>query len=168
MKAFLAALAFTAAPLAAHAEILGSAPGGFVVRESVTSALAPSAAFKRFTNIAAWWSSDHTFSGSAKNLHLDARAGGCWCETLANGGVRHMEVIYVEPGKALRLTGGLGPLQSMAVVGTMDVTFAPAGVGTKVTMTYSAAGYTLDGLDKIAPAVDRVLGEQMASFAKAP
>jgi hypothetical protein len=37
------------------------------------------------------------------------------------GGVRHMQVVYVDPGKTLRMIGGLGPLQSMAATGSMTV-----------------------------------------------
>ena len=46
---------------------------------------------------------------------------GCWCEKLPNGGgVRHMQVVNVMPGKMLVMTGGLGPLQSMAATGSMS------------------------------------------------
>ena len=47
----------------------------------------------------------------AANLSLDAAPGGCFCERLPNGGgVEHMRVTYVEPGKRIVLTGSLGPL----------------------------------------------------------
>ena len=40
------------------------------------------------------------------------------CEKLPNGGgVRHMEVVYAAPGKALVMSGELGPMQVMAAAG---------------------------------------------------
>ena len=71
-------------------------------------------------NVDRWWDAAHTYTGDSTNMSLDATAGGCLCETLPDGGsVEHMRVVYAEPGKTLRLQGGLGPLQSMAVAGAM-------------------------------------------------
>ena len=64
-------------------------------------------------DVGLWWDSSHTFSGNAENLSIDDKAGGCFCENLENGGsVRHLEVVFVDPGKTLRMIGGLGPLSS--------------------------------------------------------
>ena len=50
----------------------------------------------------------------AKNLSIDARPGGCFCEKLPNGGgVEHARVVYVAPREVLRLSGALGPLQGV-------------------------------------------------------
>ncbi|HEX7915316.1 MAG TPA: hypothetical protein VF497_06160, partial [Rudaea sp.] len=74
---------------------------------------APDRAYAAITGVARWWDSNHTYSGNASNLSLDARAGGCWCEQLADGGsVQHMTVLTAMPGRMLRLSGGLGPLQA--------------------------------------------------------
>ena len=95
------------------AEVLGVAGNGFEVRETAHTAASPDKVYAALLLPARWWSSNHTFSGNAANLTWDARAGGCWCETLPNcGSVEHLRVVYVSPGKALRLRGALGPFQS--------------------------------------------------------
>ncbi len=40
-----------------------------------------------------------------------------------------MQVVYAAPGKTLRLSGGLGPLQGMGVTGAMTFTLEPAADG---------------------------------------
>jgi hypothetical protein len=170
MKAVLTALALIALPMAAHAQVVSSAPDGFTVKTSVTSKLAPADAFKRFTRIGEWWSPDHSYAHDPKkNFRMDARAGGCWCETLPGGGsVQHMRALYVAPGKEIRLSGGLGPLQNMAVSAVMDVTFEAAGTGTRVTTTYTVGGYMPGMADKMPGPVDGVITEAMKRFAGAP
>ena len=79
----IAAVVIALAPTAgerATAEVLSVAANGFEVRETAHAAAAPDKAYAEMLMPAHWWSSDHTFSGSAANLVLDARAGGCWCE----------------------------------------------------------------------------------------
>ncbi len=163
----LAAIAlFAAAP--AHAEVVASSPSGFVVRQVMSAPVSREAAYRRFVDIASWWSPDHTFSGDAKNLSMTPRAGGCWCEKLKDGGfVRHLDVVYAAPGETLRLSGGLGPLQEMAVSGAMAVTFEPDGNSTRVTLTYAVGGYAPSGLAALAPIVDGVIGAQMLRYREA-
>jgi hypothetical protein len=101
-------------------------------------------------------------SGNAANLSISLSGEGCFCERLPGGGVvRHMTVIYFDPGKILRLSGGLGPLQSMAVTGTMTFIYNSLNSGTSLTVLYSAGGYAPGGLAKIAVLVDQVLGQQV-------
>ena len=52
--------------------------------------------------------------------------------------------------------GGLGPLQSMAVYGSMVFTFAAHREGTELRYRYSVGGYAPDGLAMLAEPVDRV------------
>ena len=113
--------------------------------------------------------------GDSKNLSLDATAGGCFCETLPDGGsVEHLRVVYVEPGKTLRLRGALGPLQSMAVAGAMTFSFEASGPSddvTQITLTYTVGGYYPGGLDILAEAVDGVLRgqlERLAAYVEMP
>ncbi|MDZ4775282.1 MAG: ATPase [Alphaproteobacteria bacterium] len=162
----LAAILFTAT---AHAEVTASAPNGFVSRHVVTVPMAPAAAYERFVRVQDWWDGADTYSRSAANLKLEARPGGAWIETLPAGGfVEHMRVLFVSPGKTLRLEGGLGPLQDMPVRSVMAVTFETDGSGTKVTMTYSVGGYFANGTAQIAPGVDFVLGAGLARYAQPP
>jgi len=159
MKAIaLAAIAF-ASPAAA--DVVSASSNGLEVRETVTLDAAPKDAFAAFGRIGTWWSGEHSYSGNAANLSLELTPGGCFCERLPNGGgVQHMRVAYVDPGKRLVLTGPLGPLLYLATTGVMDVTFEPVGSGTRLVIDYRAAGFFNGGADKMAPAVDGVLGGQ--------
>ena len=71
-----------------------------------------------------------------------------------------MEVVFLAPGKALVLAGGLGPLQSLAATGSMAIQLAPADSGTKLDLTYSVSGYVPAGLNTWAAPVDSVLQRQ--------
>ncbi len=151
----------------AAAEVLNVAANGFEVRETAHTTASPDQVYAALLQPARWWSSDHTFSRSAANLVLEARAGGCWCETLPNGGsVEHLTVVYVAPGKALRLRGALGPLQGLAVDGAMTWSIQSVAGGTDISMTYAVGGYVKDGFDDLSKGVDHVLGEQLARLKK--
>ena len=88
---------------------------------------------------------------------------GCFCEKLPNGGsVRHMEVILVQPGKTLRMSGAMGPLQELAVSAVATFSLSPEADGTKLEFTYTIGGYAPQGLKGLAPIVDNVLTEQIS------
>lgn len=161
----IAVLALAATLLAgppARAEIQSSSEGHFVSVQQVTVNAPPQRAWKALTEeISRWWSPDHTWSGNARNLSLEARPGGCFCERLPNGGVRHLEVVYVKPPELLRLEGGLGPLQEQALAGAMTWTLKPEGQGCVVTVTYRVSGWVEGGLSGWSAAVDGVLGLQI-------
>lgn len=109
-----------------------------------------------------WWDASHTFSGDAHNLTIEEKPGGCFCEKLPNGGgVRHMEVVNVTPGKTLVLRGALGPLQSVAATGAMSFQLSAEGPGTRLALTYAVTGYLPAGMNTWAAPVDSVLTEQM-------
>lgn len=146
-----------------HAEVKDAEPNGFTVRNQVVVAADRQTVYKAaIDNVGDWWSSDHTVSGSAANMYIDARIPGCFCETLGDGsGLIHMTVSFVNPGVMLRLTGGLGPLGLMGVTGNMTWEFDETSDGTVVTLQYAVGGYMPGGLDSIAPAVDGVLVEAM-------
>lgn len=148
----------------AAAEVVNATPEGFSLKISVGMAAAAPKVFDTIVNsVGMWWSSAHTFSGSARNLTIEAAPGGCFCEKWGSGaGVRHMTVIYVDPGKTLRLRGGLGPMQSMGVSGSMTFALAEKGGTTSLVLTYNVGGYTPEGLTKWAPAADAMLSEQIA------
>ena len=150
-----------------HGAVIGSNAGGFTVREEVEFAGSPASAWKRLIDVGSWWNPEHTYSGRSSNLTLTLRPGGCWCEKLENGGfARHLEVVLVIPGKTLRLTGGLGPLQGIGATGALTFTLRSASpTATTVTAEYSVVGYSREGLSSIAGAVDQVLGEQLQRFA---
>jgi len=69
--------------------------------------------------------------------------------------------VFAEPGQTLRMIGGLGPLQAMAVTGSMTWSLSKTDTGTNVKVTYSVGGYLPGGLQKMAPLVDKVMFEQL-------
>jgi uncharacterized protein YndB with AHSA1/START domain len=145
----------------ACAAVKDAAANGFSVVETVHIAAAPDKVYAELIQPAHWWSSQHTFSQSAANLTLDGKAGGCWCEKLADGGsVQHLTVVFARPGKGLVMRGALGPLQGLGVEGAMTIELKPAADGTDLIVTYNVGGYLKDGLASWAGPVDTVLGEQ--------
>ena len=161
LGAVVAAVLF-AMQTVAVAEVADSSTNGFTVKITTQVQATPENVYSRIIRVGDWWSSDHTYSGDAHNLSLEERPGGCFCEKLANGGgVRHMEVVLLIPGKLLRMSGGLGPLQGMATAGSMTFSLAPADSSTTLEVTYAVVGYSAQGLSSIAVPVDHVLSEQI-------
>jgi hypothetical protein len=144
------------------AAVIDSSFYGFTLKQELFIKMPPDSLFKQFTEIGQWWDSQHTYSGKAANLSLEPFAGGCFCEVLPDGGgVHHMTVLYIDPGKIIRLKGGLGPLQAMAVNCILTVLFTKIQEGTKLTLTYTVGGYVAGGLLKMSSVVDMVLGQQV-------
>lgn len=93
---------------------------------------------------------------------METERGGCFCERLPDGGfVEHLRIVYLAPGKEIRFEGGLGPLQTMPVQGRMIWKIEPAEGGSTISFSYQVFGHPEGGLEGIAPAVDRVIGEQL-------
>jgi uncharacterized protein YndB with AHSA1/START domain len=155
-----AALAFIAAP--ASAEVKSSSASHFDIDSRIVVPTNPAQTYEALGRIGAWWNGAHTYSGDAANLRLDLRAGGCFCETLPGGGtVEHMRVIQALPASVLRMSGGLGPLQSEALAGTLTWTLRAVEGGTEITSVYLVAGHGRADLTNLAAPVDGVLREQM-------
>jgi hypothetical protein len=155
------ALACAIAPNGLAAEVVDSSSAGFTVKETIAIQAAPQEVYRRIFRVGEWWSAPHTFSGDARNLSIEEKAGGCFCEKLPNGGgVKHMEVVNLAPGKAIVMHGALGPLQSLAATGSVRIDLSAADGGTKLEVTYAVAGYVAGGLNAWAPTVDSVVKEQ--------
>jgi hypothetical protein len=149
----------------AGAEVVSASANGFEVRETVDLVVPPDVAWTSFTNIGAWWDPEHSYSGKAENLSLNVSPGGCFCERFPKGGgIEHMRVTYVDPGKRMVLTGALGPLLYEATAGVMDVQLKRTAAGSQLTLDFRAAGFANGGADKLAPAVDQVLAAQLKRF----
>lgn len=161
-------LALTAC--SAQAEVMTATTNGFQLKQTLQIAAAPAAVYQALTQPERWWNPAHTWSGDAANLSLDARAGGCFCEKLPDGGsVQHLSVVYAAPGKMLRLSGALGPLQSGGLAGAMSFNLKsmPAEKdgepsSTELVMVYAVGGYSSRGLNQWAPDVDGVLQGQLS------
>ena len=166
MKTYLMLIASgLAAGSPAGAAVKSSTPSGFEVETKVIVAASPAQAYAMLGRIGEWWSPAHSYSGKAANLSLGLKASDCFCEKLDDGGtVEHMRVVYARPGSALRLQGGLGPLQAEGVSGTLSWALKPVAGGTEITQTYVVGGYIRMGADKLAQPVDNVLAEQLQRF----
>jgi uncharacterized protein YndB with AHSA1/START domain len=164
----LGAVFLALAPRWAMPAVVDASADGFTVRTTLAIRAAPAEVYRRLVrNVGDWWDPSHTFSGNAHNLSIEEKAAGCFCEKLPDGGgVRHMEVVYFAPGKTLRLSGALGPLQSIAAAGGMTIQLSAADGGTKLEVTYAVAGYVPAGMNTWAAPVDEVIEEQFGRLKK--
>jgi hypothetical protein len=164
MKAVLA-LALLAASAPAAADVVSASPNGFEVRQTIPLVVKPDAAYAAFASLPAWWDPAHTYSKKSENLSLNLNPGGCLCERFPDGGgIEHLHVAYVEPGKHIIFTGAMGPLLSMAANGVLDVQVKSTAGGSVLSLNYRVSGFYNGGADKIAPAVDGMLAGQMKRF----
>jgi uncharacterized protein YndB with AHSA1/START domain len=160
---FLFPALLLAAP--ASSAVLSASENGFEVQHSVNLVVPQADAYAAFGQIAGWWDKEHSYSGDAARLSLQLRPGGCFCETLdQGGGIEHMRVTYLQPGERIVMTGSLGPMLYEATSGVMDVKFERIAGGTRVTMNYRVAGFAKGGAAAMAPVVDGVLGTQMKRY----
>ena len=175
--ALFAALLFTTPAMPAQAEVVAQSDAGFVIRQSVEVTADQQSVWKALIAPAKWWSSEHTWSRDAANLYLDAQATGCFCEKLPKpadapadqriGSVEHMHVIFADPQRGvLRMSGALGPLQGEALNGTLTIELKKTETGTRIAFEYVVGGYMRMKSAEIAPAVDGMLGQQLAGLAK--
>lgn len=157
------ALVLTVAPAALLAETSGVSAAGFTITLKTPVRAAPAQVYAALGRIERWWSPAHTYSGQAEHLSLTLRAGGCFCERWAGGEVEHARVVYAGQDAALRLVGGLGPLQDLAVNGVLTIGLKKAaeGSGSEMSWVYRVAGAPDAALDRWAQPVDQVLTEQL-------
>lgn len=165
----IAALGLSLAAGSASAAVKDVAAQGFSIENEQTVPVDQATAWKALVeNVDHWWPKDHTWWGKASTLSIDPRAGGCFCEISRDNKQQalHMTVSFVDPGKTLRLLGGLGPLQGMGLNGAMEFRLTPAkDGGTRIVLAYRAGGYTPDDLSKFVPVIDKVQGLQLAGLA---
>lgn len=163
-----AILAMGLAATAARSEVVARSASGFQSTTSVWVSRPARDAYERAVGaVGRWWDPAHTYSGDAANLTLQASAGGCFCETLPGGGsVQHLEVAYVQPGAAIRLLGGLGPLQEIGAGGALTWKFETIDGRTRLTWTYRVTGMEADDAAKLAGPVDQVLGLQLSRLGR--
>lgn len=149
-------------PSGAIAEVSKSTEYGFLLRNTVTIAAPPAKVWAALIEPARWWNPAHSGSGKAANFRLEARAGGCFCERLADGGsVEHQHVVLVSPNRVLRLTGGLGPLQAEPVNAVLNWELKADGERTTLTQSYAVSGLANGGLAGWSTPVDGVIREQL-------
>ena len=162
-KGFLLLLAVGLLYLAMPAKAQEVTPNGFLVELDTKIEVAPDMAYRIFVKeVGKWWNPDHTYTLDAGNMSINPIPGGCLCESFPDGGgVEHLRVVYVAPGKSVRFAGGLGPLQMHGIAGSMTWDFTEEAEVTRVKITYSVGGFWPGGFEKIAPPVQYVVNEQM-------
>lgn len=80
-----AALLLLLAPCGALSAVADSSSAGFTVKLSYTVKASPADVYGGFLHHAGeWWSAQHTYSGDARNLSIEAKPMGCFCEKLPN------------------------------------------------------------------------------------
>lgn len=165
LSATLAILLACTAP-GTFAAVKDATPAGFTIENTQVVPVDADTAWRALVDdVGKWWPKDHTWWGDAAALSIEARAGGCFCERKGAQQAQHMTVVFVDPGKTLRMTGGLGPLQGMGLDGALEFRLEPAEGGTKITLWYRAGGYTPDDLSKFVGVVDKVQGIQLQGLA---
>jgi len=164
LVAALAALAIgLAAP--ARAATTDVSPTGFLVTAQQDVKANPHRVFEALGEVDKWWNPRHTYSGTAANLSLQTRGPGCFCERWDDNFVEHARVIYSSRDSALRLEGGLGPLQELAVNAVLTFTLKEAAGKTTLRLTYRVSGDAAAGLQDLVGPVDFVMSEQLQRLA---
>ncbi|GAA0767445.1 hypothetical protein FHS52_001661 [Erythromicrobium ramosum] len=172
----LLGLASLAWGVSASAEVTRATDDSFVSRHEVVVKASPKEVWLALISPATWWTSEHTWSGSSKNLRLVPQAGGCFCETIPEvdepgrftleGSVEHMRVVQAYPESALRMVGNLGPLQSEPVTGVLTIAISKVDKGTRIVWEYNVGGPMRYEVPVISKAVDGVMGVQVAALTK--
>jgi len=166
MKAFFIAATVvlsTASPAAA--EVVSATADSFILRFSAPVSADPERIYTAIGQVGLWWDGGHTYSGSAVNMTMDLKPGGCFCEALPGGGIAHGEVIAAWPERMVRLNAPLGPLQATdpAAVLTFSWSQPTEGEGRTLTATYAVTGA---GVGALAQPVDGVMGIQFDRLAR--
>lgn len=174
LLALAAATLVLSAPAAA--EVVHTTETGFTTRDSVVVKGTPYDAWLTLIAPAKWWNKSHSWSGDAANLYISAQANGCFCELLPapegapeevrRGSALHMTVVMADPGKVLRMRGGLGPLQSEPADGVLTVTLSQVDGGTRIVWEYVVGGPMRYEIPMISKAVDGVMSEQLRGLAR--
>ena len=164
----------------AQAKVTSQSEHGFAIVQKAEVDATREEVYASLLKPSKYWSPNHSWSGDADNFYIVPKVGGCFCENIpsADGGtdptksgeVEHMRVIFMQPGKVLRLQGALGPLQSEAVKGVLTIALHEADVGdgrkgTAIVFSYVVGGYMRYKVEEIGSSVDQVIGEQLKRLA---
>lgn len=146
----------------ASAEVSEAAGDHFLIGFSARVEAPSAKVYVALSEVARWWSAEHTWSGTAANLSLKPEAGGCFCERWADGSAEHGRVVMAIKNEMLRLDAALGPLQESALDAVLTFSLKPMEDDTtRLDVDYRVNGSSASGLDRIAPVVDNVLAAQI-------
>ena len=160
LKTMSAGLALAMLATTASAEVKTRTDSGFTLAFERPVRAAPETVLEAVAMPAGWWSSEHTYSGDAANIRLDLIPGGCWCEALPGGGIKHAEVVMVWPERRMvRFDAPFGPLQGMGADAVLTMTWSdpPDGGERLLKWTFVVNG---PGTGAMADAIDAVMTEQ--------
>lgn len=167
MRTWIIVCAALASSAVAHADVTDSSTTGFQLKITAHIAAPADKVYATIIQPAKWWSSSHTYSQSAANLSIDAKAGGCFCEALPDGGsVEHLRVSTAMPGKLLRMRGALGPFQGHGMDGAMSWSLEAVGKETNLTVTYDLGGHMAGGLGDWPQKANGMVSEQVGRLKK--
>ena len=155
---------FTAAPAAA--EVVERHADGFTLNYERRVNASHQAVFGAVGRPSDWWSDAHTYSGNAGHIRLDLRPGGCWCEDLPSGGVKHGEVVLVWPERRMvRFDAPFGPLQSIGADAVLTMSWAEleGQSDRSLKWTFVVSG---PGAGAMADTIDGVMSEQFGRLAE--
>ena len=164
MRHLLLAAVAAAVASPAAAEVKARSDDGFTLTYERTVDASAAAVFEAVGRPGDWWSDAHSYSGEADNITVDLRPGGCWCEALPGGGVKHAEVVLVWPEQNMvRFNAPFGPLQAMAADAVLTIGWADGEDGSRLlSWTFVVAG---PGAGALADPIDAVIGEQFNRLA---
>ena len=165
IKIAVASMSMAVMTTPVQAVVKDASASGFTIENSADVAVDAATAWRVLVgDVDSWWPKDHTWWGQASRLTIDARAGGCFCETAGNRQAQHMQVTFADPNRLLRMSGGLGPLQGMGLSGILEFRLTAIDSGTRIVLWYRAGGYTPDDLSKFAAVVDGVQALQLGGL----
>ena len=165
MKRLLLAAVLSITAGSASAEVSSRSDNGFSLTFERPVTASADAVLEAVSRPSAWWSDAHTYSGSAANLSVELRPGGCWCEALPGGGVKHAEAVLVWPEQRMvRFDAPFGPLQSIGADAVLTVSWAEVDgqPGRALKWTFVVNG---PGAGAMADAIDGVMSEQFGRLA---
>ncbi|HZV83363.1 MAG TPA: hypothetical protein VFF48_00085 [Brevundimonas sp.] len=168
IRALLASLGavLTLSPAPAAAEVVSRSETGFSLSFEQPVTASPEAILAAVGRPGAWWSDAHTYSGSASNIRLDLTPGGCWCEALPDGGVKHGETVLVWPERRMvRFNAPFGPLQATDAKAVLTMSWADPrdGAARSLKWTFVVEGA---GTGAMADVIDGVIAEQFRRLAE--
>lgn len=165
LRTLLCGLAVAVSATPAAAEVIARSDNGFSLAYERPVTASSDAVLAAIGRPAAWWSDAHTWSGSAANISLDLQPGGCWCEALPGGGVKHAEAVLVWPERRMiRFDAPFGPLQSIGADAVLTMTWAETDGGASRILKWTFV-VTGPGAGAMADAIDGVMSEQFSRLA---
>lgn len=139
---------------------------GLTIENSEWVEADPQSVWKAFVeDVDKWWPADFTQGGDSSALSMEPMAGGCLYECDGERQARRMTIMFVVPGKLMRTSADLGPLQGLNPRGALEWGFVEENGGTRITLRYRAGDYSPEDIGEFAQVVEDVQATQLAGLA---